>query len=388
MRKDIIKDLVKARELSRAGKYLDSIEIFRKHFDENPEEFRQVHRDEYALAVYNAHVKNSTSERELLDASEFITELSAQKDTTGNGYCIYTITVFRVLRHLNSNKLYHMFPHWLDKIDPNLLSDFRFQKNGRVYSSNIESYYEYLSMAHFYHQEYEKCIEVSIEALDAIDVFTNDGDAWILWRVAKSLKELNRLDEALDCLDRALEIRHDEYMYRLGAEIQCMLNNPFKALDYLCPVILSDEPSKAKINAFHMAYDILKDFNPEMALPHAQLYYMLKLEEDSYVESEIWDLCIDDNGLDKRELLGWVRDVWTRFKFRYQKLQHGTVSSYESDKGYGFITDANDKSVFFHKNDIDGDGVFVGQSVSFYIEENFDKAKNQNSVNIINVMGE
>lgn len=388
MKKQILNDLRKARELSRQKKYTESIEIFKRHFNEHPECMNPAHRDEYALAVYNEHVKNFRDENELLDAAEFITEITSQKDTTNDAYCIYTITVFAVFRYLNSRHEYHRFLHWLEKINPDLLGEHRYRKNGRLYSSRKESYYEYLSKAYLDSGEYEKCIEVSKKALAEITTFTNFADTWHRWRMTKSFRNLNMFEEALECLSEVLEVKQEWYMYRMGAEIHYTLNNPFKALDYLCPAILSKKFPNTKASLYYLSYRVLKGFNPEMALPHAQLYYLIKTDNGEFVESEIEDLNIDKSQLDKKELLNWINDTWTQYKYKNQKLIHGTVTGFSNEKNYGFIKTMDDESVFFHKSDFMGDDIYIGQRVSFYTEESFDKAKNRKSKKAVNVRGE
>lgn len=66
-------------------------------------------------------------------------------------------------------------------------------------------------------------------------------------------------------------------------------------------------------------------------------------------------------------------------------MQHGTVNTYAPDKEYGFIQNENDESIFFHKDDFNGTEAYVGQMVSFYTEENFNNAKNENSIKAVNI---
>ncbi|MFB8466698.1 cold-shock protein [Enterococcus thailandicus] len=54
-------------------------------------------------------------------------------------------------------------------------------------------------------------------------------------------------------------------------------------------------------------------------------------------------------------------------------MQNGTVKWFNSEKGYGFITDENKQDVFVHYSEIVGDGyrnLEEGQSVVYTIGEN------------------
>ena len=121
---------------------------------------------------------------------------------------------------------------------------------------------------------------------------------------------------------------------------------------------------------------------------HAELYYLLKIDTQAFMDEEIEELEIDETQLDEIQLEREIHDYWRQFKFKNRQRQYGTVTQFFDDKNYGFITTENDESIFFHKNEFDGDAVFIGQMVSFYTEKSFDKSKNEESIKAVNVKAE
>ena len=198
---------------------------------------------------------------------------------------------------------------------------------------------------------------------------------------------MGHLKESLEYYEKVIEVRHDWYMYRDIAEVYLKLKKPWISLDYLCPAVLSSEPNKVKANIYYTCYKALKS-NPEISLKHAQLYYLLRRERGYPVAQEIESLEIDEIQLNKRNLEKEIKNLWIQYKYKDQKIQHGTVISFIKGKNYGFIKTENDDEIFFHKTEFEGNDVFIGQMVSFYTQENFDKLKNRKSIKAINVRGE
>ena len=97
---------------------------------------------------------------------------------------------------------------------------------------------------------------------------------------------------------------------------------------------------------------------------------------------------IDEDELDKNQLIEEINNYWSDFKFKNREQEYGTVKKYFEDKNFGFIINNKDESIFFHKNEFKGDNVYVGQLVSFYTEKSFDKSKNEESLKAVCIRGE
>ncbi|WP_458405271.1 hypothetical protein [Methanobrevibacter sp.] len=388
MTKEIRKDLIKAKSLYKDKKYEESLTIYEKNYSENPEEFNEWDRIFYSWALYQSYVKDSEDEDKLYEAAELVTELVKQDDLNKKPVCPYTLTVFKVLDLLYSENDYFNLINWLDKINPELLDEKRFKSNERVYRSKKEKYYDYASKAYLECEEFEKCIEISKEALSNLNKFTNNSDVWYRWRIAKSYKELLENNEALKYLDEVVKVKKDWFVYKEIAENYYILEDDEKAQEYLGDAILTDDPLTIKVNLFYLAYKILKDSNPDLALRHAELFYAIKLENDSQMPEDIEELLIDEVTINKKDLEREIKEYWLEYKFKDQELQYGTVTKIFEHGKSGFITSDNDESLYFNVSDYKGDGLHEGGYVSFYTEKSFDKSKNRESIRAVNIREE
>ncbi|MBE6507896.1 MAG: cold shock domain-containing protein [Methanobrevibacter sp.] len=386
---NIRKDLAQANRLVFLRKDIEAIGIYEKYYKENPEVFTKKDRISYAWAIYRTHIKDNKDEYELFDYAEFITEITNQADLSKVSTCPYTFSVFKVMKKLKKENDFFNLVYWIEKIDPDLLGPNKSDSNGTGSNSRKEKYFEYASKTYFGLQDYEECIEVSERALESLSTFTNDGDTWHRWRIAKSLGRLDQNEGALKYLNEVIKVKHDWYIYRELAENHFALGNREEALKNICEAVLAKGPADKKVNLYGLVYSVLKDSEPEIALRHAELYYLLKLENGSRnILEEIENLDIDEDTLEMFNLTAQIKDYWMKFKFKDQELQYGTVTRFFEDKNYGFIRTDDDKSLFFHRKEFKGDTIYVGQLVSFYTEKRFDKSKNSESLNAVNVRGE
>ena len=388
MKSEFKKDLVNASELKTVGKNKEALKFYEKCYNEDAEAFTINQKIDFAWTLYHVKIQNFKNEKELLDSAQFITEMLPQKDLNANRNCAYTSSIFTVLKHLNNEEKYFEMCDWIEKLDPELLDERPYRNYGQLQKSKKEKYYDWATKAYLKSMEYERCIETSKKALNTFKTFLNDGDVWYKWRIAKSLIELNRLHDALEYYLEVIKVKNDWYMYRDVAEIYYNLNKPMDALKYLCPAVLTHIPASSKASVYYLCYKVFRSFNPEMALKHAQLFYILKMEKNHSIPYEIEQLDIDTNGLNKRELEDEITRLWTQYKYKDQKRQNGTVTKFIQDKNFGFIRNDDGDEIFFHRNDFSGRDIYIGQMVSFYTERSFDKAKNKESIKAVNVRGE
>ncbi len=384
--KEIRKELNEAKKLYQAKKYDEALTIYEKRYNESPEDLNKWDKIFYSWSLYQLYIKQADDEDKMFESAELVTELINQDDLNERPVCAYTLTVFKILDQLYSENDYYDLLAWLDKINPELLDEKRFETDERVYRSKKEKYYDYATKAYFEVEDYEKCIETSKEALEVLENFTNSSDVWYNWRIAKSYKELLKNREALEYLKEVVKVKKDWFVQKEMAENYHVLGENEKAEDYICEAVLTNDPVTIKVNLYYLAYNVLKQINPELALRHAELFYAIKLENDSQIPDDIEELMIDDD-LDKNALESEIRQYWQQHKFKNQELQHGTVTRIFEHGRSGFITSDNDESIYFNVSEYNGDDLKVGDYVSFYTEKSFDKSKNRESTRAVNISG-
>lgn len=313
MTEDIKIQLKQAKKLYDSKNYEESLELFEKLFNENPDEFGLDFRISYCWAIYQVHVKQFKDIDELYDNVEFITDLVPQADLNVANTCPYTFSVFKAADYMYNQKEYYNLFDFLDKINPKLLNEKRNSFKGRIYRSIKEKYYDYASKSYLECADWDLCIEISKDALSAIKTFTNNGDIWHYWRIAKSLKELNQNREALCYLDKVLKVKKSWFVFKEIAENYYLLNEYDKALKYIPGAILTDDSIKMKVNLYYLIFNLLKESNYEIALKHAEIYCLLKSENNSEIPKDIEELYIDEDNLDKKELVREINEYWKIF---------------------------------------------------------------------------
>ena len=214
MNSEFKKDLVNASELKTVGKNKEALTYFEKAYNQNPEAFTINQKIDHAWTMFHVKIKNFKSEDELISSADFITEMLVQKDLNTNRSCVYTSSVFKVLKYLRDQQDYYGMIHWLEKLNPDLLDEKTYRNYGRLQKSKKEKYYDWATIAYLKSMEFEKCIDTSKKALNTFKTFLDEGDAWYKWRIAKSLLELNRLEDALAYYLEVIEVKHEWYMYR------------------------------------------------------------------------------------------------------------------------------------------------------------------------------
>jgi len=372
MEEDIKTQLKKAKAIYQKKKHDEAEEIYKAAYDEDPEAFTIWDRRFYAWALYHLHIKNPSSEEELVKSCELISELLIQEDTNKVKVCAYTTSMLKIINYFKDNAYECL--KWLDMLNPKLLNSNpkSMNRNGRIskFYSDKEKWYS-LKTKHLLDMgEYEETIKFADEALNELDEFVNNSDIWFKWRIAIANKELDNYDVALKYLEEIINSKNDWFILKELAEIYSLNGDYDLALKYAIDAALAKGDIKYKINLYRLLDEI---------------FIAKDMDEDSESIVELIETIEDDENF--VEIEKELKERWVEIKFNNQQRSYGTISNILSHGKAGFIKADDGESYYFNIYEIQGDKSKVkeGDYVSFFLEESFDKKKNKKTLNAVNI---
>lgn len=397
MSENIKKDLDQAKKNYQSKKYEDAKDIYESIYIEHPEAFTIWDKRFYSWALYQLHVKKPEDKTELLEAVDLITQLVPQEDLSEkDGVCAYTMSMMKLLDYLYKNKDYENIIIWSEKLNPNYLSKktstFTTDDGREVkLASNKEKYYNWLSKSYQEVEDYDECLSVSKKALEELDQFTNNSDIWFKWRIARSCRELGEYDEAIEYLNDIYRFKKDWFVQWEIAENYFFMGEEEKSLEYAASAALSRGDSDKKIKLYSLLEDLLEDDDPEIALKHSYLIYSIRLHNewniDEGLEEEIANAGLDTENTEYWKIERELKSYWKDLKFKNQQPTFGVISRIFPHGKTGFVKDESGHSYFFNGFEFKGDPnkYREGVKVSFYIEEGYDKKKDEFKPNAVNI---
>ena len=195
---------------------------------------------------------------------------------------------------------------------------------------------------------------------------------------------LNQSEKALSYLDKVSKAKNDWFIPKEIAENYFLLGDEENAIKFIADAILTDEPASLKVNLYYLAYKVLKDDEPDFAY---KLVAALKLENGAVPPEDIEELQIDPDSLDADELEEEIKAQWLEIKFKNRELMYGCVTRIHDHGKSGFITSVSNESFYFRVKEFKDDISLLreGLTVSFYTQKGFDKSKNRESENAVNI---
>ena len=397
MSEDTKKDLAQAKKNYQSKKYEDAKEIYESVYIDHPEAFTIWDKRFYSWALYQLYVKTPEDETDLFEAVDLITQLIPQEDhSKKDGVCAYTMSMVKLLDYLYKNNDYENIIIWAEKLNPDYLSrktsSFTTDDGREVkLASNKEKYYNWLSKSYQEVEDYDECLIVSKKALEELTSFTNNGDIWFKWRIARSLRELGEYDEAIEYLKDVYKTKKDWFVQWEIAENYFFKGEPDKSLEYAVSAALSRGDSDKKIKLYSLLEDLLEDDEPEIALKHSYLIYSIRLHNewniDEELEEEILNAGLDTENMEYWKIENELKGYWKDLKFKTQQPNYGKIKRIMPHGKSGFIKRDDGEDFFFNGFEFKGDPnkYREGIKVSFYLEEGYDKKKNEVKMNAVNI---
>ena len=398
MSDDIKKQLAQAKKNYQNKDYEGAKDLYETLYNQKPESFTIWDKRFYSWALYQLYVKNPDDETSLLEAVDMITELVAQEDhSQKDGVCAYTMSVMKLLDYLYKKHDYANLLIWADNLNPDFLSTktSKFTTNdGRevTTASNKEKYYNWTSKSYQEVEDYDMCLEVSKKALEELTSFTNNSDVWFKWRIARSLREIGEYGEAIEYLKDIYKTKKDWFIRWELAENYFFEGDHEKSLEYAVSAALSHGDSDKKIKLYSLLEDLLEDDEPEIALKHSYLIYSIRLHNEWGIDEELEEK-IESAGLDTQNTEYWkiekeLKGYWKDLKFKHQQPNYGIISRIFPHGKTGFVKRDDGESFFFNGFEFKGDPNKYRENVkvSFYLEEGYDRKKDEVKMNAVNIV--
>lgn len=390
---DIEINLEKARAYNKVKKYDQSLEHYELVLEEGGE-FSRGDKDKYAWDLYFVKIKENEFTDELEENAKKLTDIAEQKDNSkGNKPCPYTLTVLKLMKKYTEEGRYLDVLRWASKLKGELLSNQQFKPNAEVtMNSNKENYYLQTTKALLEIENYDQTINYCQKALVNIPKFNNNNDIWFKLRIAKSYKELGDYDDSIDFLKDILKHKNDWYLYADMAENYFFKEEFDESLKWAAKAILAhDGKLESKVKMFSLVGDILemKGFEDE-AIMNKYMFYVIRNAMEWTIDDELKELLssydMDLENKDFKSLFKEYENMWISMKYFGQERQYGVIDKILPHGNAGFIK-SNGTSYYFNAYEFkdDKDYIYPGTEVSFYLEDAYNKSKDEMVKNAVNI---
>ena len=382
----------KARAYYKAKKYPQSLELF-EEIIESGHELDLIDKERYAWDLYFVNIKENSNIKEIEESAKKIIENVNQKNSSMvNKPCPYTLSVIKIMKHYYENDNWVNVLRWASKLKPEYLSNQHFKPNADVtYNSNKENWYLQTTKSLLNLEKYDQTLDYCLKALDNIPNFNNNNDIWFKLRIAQSYKELGEYDKSIEYLNDILKFKKDWYLYRDMAENYFFKEEYDESLKWAARGALArDGKIESKVNLFALIGDILeiKGYEDESVLTK-YLVYTIRNAKEWNIDDDLVELIdkyeLDLENKDFKSVYDELENMFLGLKFFGQERQYGKISKVFDNKS-GFIK-SNGTSYYFNSNEFkdDKDFIYEGTEVSFFLEPGYDKKKDKEVMNAVNI---
>jgi tetratricopeptide (TPR) repeat protein len=390
--------------LRKTGQLEKSIELSEKHIIEYPD-FPNL-KNNLVWAYFDKSIRKFDSHKvpETEHALERIFSLQGQVEVTDESKipCPFTVGVFKVLKaykkpNFNTSKV----RYWLDKLDPVKLSKkeqttVAEDTKERKLASDFENYYSYLATLLYKERKFQESIEVSEFALANIQKLHYDNNIWFKRRIALCYIELGDLGKGEEILKSLDTGKGDKWFIESDISLIYFEQNDYeKALQYALKAAKNFGDDLMKINLYvHLARIFFKLQKPAEAKVHAELVIAIKQANDARIDLELQKLItyfkLDiSQRFDLRNKKKEAEKIWDEYLFEGQEKLTGTINKILPNGKTGFLKQDNSRETYYfnfssvkaRKQDIK-----EGKSVKFFLKNSFDKKKNKESKEAIEIV--
>lgn len=386
----------KAYCLRALGRQSEALNLCREVYRSHPE--FAPNRNLYGWCVYDLEIKPAregepADVKTFFKAAEAITQLTLQE-----AYSPYERTVFEVLRYLKERQTYpaDQVLAWCDKLDPDQLSTESRTYTGRdgkerVEASPLEQWYSNRTKALEHLRRWEELIVVCNEALDRLTEFHYSDDIWFRRRIATAKAELGDTSAAIGDLKALVRLKPDWFIQAELARLLHQAGHDEEALDYAVDAALGPAELHYKWELFVLMGDLLAaQGKPELAGQHYRLASAVRAgqgwREDADLAQQLRALPPAPDQ-PAAELARELEGTWRALKFADQERNTGEIERADAGKRNGFIRTHDGRRIFFRYRSFVSprDRLMIGAKVSFFLQSSFDKTKNRDSQEAVDI---
>jgi len=359
----------------------------------------------YAWCIYDLEIKKDIdkikcNEEQFLRASIDILNI------TNNQFSPFKFTFQKVLQFLKSKSQFpsNTIIQWTDKIDRHGLSTewitSETEKGISIVKSDKERWYSLRTKALLKVERYQECIELCKEALSDFSNFpsrNSEVDFWYKYRLVESRSKgnLDPKEKIIDELKHLLNFKNKWYIQRDISQLYFELGQLDDAMQYAIDSALNGDNIEDKWRLFYLMGLILKSqLKLNEAKKHISLAIKLAEKHNGKIPAElipeILELNMDTPSANTdNELYIELEKYWNTVKQANMPKYIGIVKTILPNGNDGFITRDDGKDIYFMlKSFIDSKNkIQKGLGVSFNLVKSFDKKKNKESVEAINIEG-
>jgi len=389
--------------LRKTGHLEKSIELSEKHIIEYPD-FPNL-KNNLVWAYFDKSIRKFDSHKvsETEHALERIYALQGQVEVTCESKipCPFTVGAFKVLKaykkpNFNTSKI----RYWLDKLDPLKLSKkeqttVSEDTKERKLASDFENYYSYLATLLYKERKFQESIEVSKFALANIQQLHYDNNIWFKRRIALCYIELGDLSQGEEILKSLDTGKGDKWFIESDISLIYFEQNDYKkALLYALKAAKNFGDDLMKINLYvHLARIFFKLQKPDQAKVHAELVIAIKQANDARIDLELQKLITyfkldNTQRFDLRNKKKEAEKIWDEYLFEGQEKLTGTINKILPNGKAGFIKqDNSSETYYFNFSSVKAkkQDIKEGKSVKFFLKNSFDKKKNKESKEAIEI---
>lgn len=305
------------------------------------------------------------------------------------------LTVLKLMEFCEKKGMWEAVVTWSEKINANVLNaePFQMKKNGKniTIPSNREKYYLKITKAYEKLEKWEKCFEKSCDSLNHFP-----DEIWFKRRKAISEGHLGDVEKAIEDLIKISLVKTDWFIFRDIAVLHAKNENYDKALDFIiegCIVSVNQpDPGYRWELYYDAALFLQKNGDNQMAEKHLLLSYSLRNNEGWKIPEVISKLASEmDLSLesieDTKNVFRELKPFWDKHKFSKLPKHIGKIKTMLPNGKSGFITSEDGKDFYFKIFSFNGNKkrIVAGLKVEFFVQESFDRSKNEKSYQAVNI---